>query len=108
MCFLKNPMSSLDRTRAKVFRALGDVLRLKILALLRNGELCVCEIISRLNVPQPLVSRHLKILKECGIVKVRREMNRRYYSVTDKRIFDVIEVVSPDFLESIRKHTMEF
>ncbi|MEM4176431.1 MAG: metalloregulator ArsR/SmtB family transcription factor [Nitrososphaeria archaeon] len=64
-------MSSLDRTRAKVFRALGDVLRLKILALLRDGELCVCEIISRLNVSQPLVSRHLKILKECGIVKVR-------------------------------------
>ncbi|MEM2179721.1 MAG: metalloregulator ArsR/SmtB family transcription factor [Nitrososphaeria archaeon] len=101
-------MSSLDRTRAKVFRALGDVLRLKILALLRDGELCVCEIISRLNVSQPLVSRHLKILKECGIVKVRREMNRRYYSVTDKRIFDVIEVVSPEFLDSIRRYTIEF
>ncbi|MEM3785888.1 MAG: metalloregulator ArsR/SmtB family transcription factor [Nitrososphaeria archaeon] len=101
-------MNSLDRTRAKVFKALGDVFRLKILALLRDGELCVCDIISKLNVPQSLVSRHLKILKECGIVKVRKEMNRRYYSVTDKRIFDVIEVVSSDFLEPIRRHTIEF
>ncbi len=35
-------------------------------------------------------------------------MNRRYYSVTDKRIFDVIEVVSPEFLDSIRRYTIEF
>lgn len=100
-------MYELNRLRARIFKALGDFLRLEILELLRDGEVCVCDIIAKLNVPQPLVSRHLKILRECGVVKVRGEKNRRYYSVTDERIFDVIEIVSQEFMESIRRSMLE-
>jgi len=108
MSFSRNLMSELNRARVRVFKVLGDPIRLEILELLRDGEVCVCEIFSKLNVPQPLVSRHLKILRECGLVRVRKEGNRRYYSVTDKRVYDVIEIVSKDFLDSIRAYVMEF
>lgn len=101
-------MSELNRARVRIFRALADPIRLEILQLLLNGEVCVCEIFSKLNVPQPLVSRHLKILRECGLVKVRKERNRRYYSVTDKRVYDVIEMVSKDFIDSVKTYMMEF
>ena len=47
-------------------------------------------------------------MRECGIVRVRKEGNRRYYSVTDKRVYDVIEIVSKDFVDSIRAFGMEF
>ncbi|MBC7091734.1 MAG: winged helix-turn-helix transcriptional regulator [Nitrososphaeria archaeon] len=104
----RNQMNELNRARVRIFRALADPIRLEILQLLSNGEVCVCEIFSKLNVPQPLVSRHLKILKECGLVRVRKERNRRYYSVTDKRVYEVIEMVSKDFVDSIKTYLMAF
>ena len=50
--------------KAKIFRALSDPVRLEILRFLRDGEKCVCIITPHVNLIQPLVSRHLKILKE--------------------------------------------
>jgi ArsR family transcriptional regulator len=93
----------LTRLRAKFFKALGDPIRLKIIEFLRNGEKCVCEIIPYVGVTQPLVSRHLKILKNSGLVKVRKEGNRRYYSVTDLRIFKMIDAITPDLALSLSK-----
>lgn len=97
----------LNRFKAKIFKILSDPIRLKILQLLRRGEMCVCEIVPQLGIAQPLVSRHLKILKNCGLVKDRKDGNRRIYSVTDSRIFDVIDSVTPDFKESISKIIIE-
>jgi len=58
-------------TLAKV---LSDVNRVKILALLtKNSELCVCEICDTLDISQPLVSRHLKQMKEIGLILSRQE-----------------------------------
>lgn len=97
----------LDRFRAKVFYALSDPIRLKIIEYLREGEKCVCEIIPYLKMPQPVVSRHLKILKDCGLVKDRRDGTRRFYSVTDKRVFSIIDAVSPEVAESLSGHAIE-
>src|SRR5262245_40438061 len=56
-----------------LFKALADATRLRILALLVGGEICVCEIHGALRLPQPTVSRHLAYLRREGLVDTRRE-----------------------------------
>ncbi|MDH5448636.1 MAG: metalloregulator ArsR/SmtB family transcription factor [Candidatus Bathyarchaeota archaeon] len=100
---MKMKEDELNRFRAKVFKALAEPLRLEILRFLRNGEKCVCEVVPHLGIAQPLVSRHLKILKNRGLVKARKDGNRRLYSVTDPQIFEVIDSVTPDLKHSLVK-----
>ena len=56
-----------------IFKALADQTRLRILGLLRAGEICVCDIHGSLGVPQPTVSRHLAYLRKSGLVATRKE-----------------------------------
>ena len=56
-----------------LFKALADATRLRILALLVGGEICVCEMHDALKLPQPTVSRHLAYLRRAGLVETRRE-----------------------------------
>jgi len=56
-----------------VYAALSDPTRLRILALLGDGEICVCHIHASLDVPQPTASRHLAYLRKSGLVEARRE-----------------------------------
>jgi len=96
-----------NRLKAKIFNALSDPARLEIIEFLREGERCVCEIIPHVSLIQPLVSRHLKILKNCGLVKDRKEGNRRLYSVTDPRIFEVVDAVTPELVDVLSNRIME-
>ncbi len=57
----------------KVMKALGDPTRIKILKMLEQRELCVCEIRAALELAQPTVSRHLKTLEEAELVSSRKE-----------------------------------
>lgn len=61
------------KTIAKIFKALADETRLRIVALLANGELCVCDLMVVLSLPQSTVSRHLSYLKNTGWVLDRRQ-----------------------------------
>jgi DNA-binding transcriptional ArsR family regulator len=88
------------RFKAKIFRALSDPVRLQILDFLRNGEKCVCEIIPHVGLIQPVVSRHLKILKDSGIVRDKKDGNKRLYSITDQRIFQIIDGITPELVEA--------
>lgn len=56
-----------------MFRAFSDRTRLRILHLLRGGELCVCDLMDVLKVPQPKTSRHLAYLRRAGLVVARKE-----------------------------------
>jgi len=56
-----------------MFRAFSDRTRLRILHLLRGGELCVCDLVDVLGVPQPKTSRHLAYLRRAGLVVARKE-----------------------------------
>jgi ArsR family transcriptional regulator len=56
-----------------LFRALGDETRLRIVALLSHGELCVCHVQEALGLAQPAASRHLGILKNAGVISSRKE-----------------------------------
>lgn len=64
---------------ADMMKALGDETRLRILALLAGGELCVCEIFAALGLPQSTVSRHLAILRRAGWVIDQRRGSWMYY-----------------------------
>ncbi len=72
--------ASLDvRPLSLVYRALGDETRLRIVALLVHGELCVCHIEKGLDITQPNASRQLGILRAAGVVDCRREGTWVYY-----------------------------
>ena len=67
------------RPISRLFRALGDETRLRIVALLSHGELCVCHLQEALGLSQPNISRQLGILRAAGIVEDRREGSWVYY-----------------------------
>jgi ArsR family transcriptional regulator len=64
---------------AQLFKALSDDNRLRIVALLAHGELCVCHLESALDLAQPTVSRHLSTLRAAGVVEGRREGTWMHY-----------------------------
>jgi ArsR family transcriptional regulator len=62
------------------FDSLSDATRRRILALLRgHGELCVCELVAALDLPQPKISRHLAVMREAGITAMRRDGTWIFY-----------------------------
>ena len=68
-----------------IFRAFSDRTRLRILHMLRPGELCVCHIVDVLGVPQPKASRHLAYLRKAGLVKARKQGQWSYYRLAPAR-----------------------
>lgn len=78
---------------ARVFRALGDVTRLRILRLLLNeGELHQMEIVRRLEATQARISEHMTCLTWCGFVSTRTEGRRTVYRVADPRVPKLVEM----------------
>ena len=95
------------RFKSTVFHALADPIRLEIVSYLHDGEKCVCEIVPHLNLIQPLVSRHLKILKDVGIVRCRKDGTKRMYSIVDAKIFKVVDALSSDLVDALTKEAFE-
>lgn len=88
------------RPLTRAFRALGDETRIRIVALLSHGELCVCHLESALGISQPSCSRHLGILKAAGIVDSRRDGTWVYYWITEQEhasVKSVLEVLAKTF-----------
>jgi ArsR family transcriptional regulator len=67
----------------KVFRAFSDENRVRVLELLRGGEQCACVLLEDLQISQPTLSHHMKILRDSGIVKDRRAGKWTYYSFNE-------------------------
>jgi DNA-binding transcriptional ArsR family regulator len=95
------------RFKSTVFHALSDSIRLEIIIYLRDGEKCVCEIVPHLNLIQPLVSRQLKILKDAGIVRCRKDGTKRMYSIVDSRIFNVVDALNSELVDTLTKEIFE-
>jgi len=70
------------QANAKVFKAFCDENRLRILELLRSGEKCACVILERMDISQPTLSHHMRILCDSGIVISRRDGKWMYYSIS--------------------------
>jgi len=69
-------------------KAISDETRLRMLKLLQNGPLCVCQITAVLNIGQPTVSKNLAMLRVAGLVDSKREGSWRFYFLTEERIND--------------------
>ncbi len=85
-----------------IARTLGDPTRIRIVAALRNGELCVCELVDALGISQSSLSSHLQICRQAGVVTTRKESRWIYYSLAPRyvplieRIFSELKTVGRD------------
>lgn len=77
--------------KAKVLKALADEIRLRMLSLLENREVCVCEVLTALGLTQPTASHHLGILENAGLICRRKEGKWAFYKLAD-----------PEFLQKLR------
>lgn len=75
---------------ARLFRAMGDVERLRLLELLKGGERCVSEIVAAAGVKFSTISQRLKILRDEGLIARRRDGTHLYYTLADQHVTDLI------------------
>lgn len=83
------------RTNAAFLRTVGDVNRLRILCLLQERELCVCEIWKHLGLSQNLTSHHLSILKELRLIHARKDGLKVFYSMNRKVMTRYLRSLTP-------------
>lgn len=76
----------------ELFHALSDETRLEIIELLRKGERCVCELTDTLDAAQSRLSFHLRVLKDAGIVRDRKDGRWVYYEL-DGQAFEEVEAL---------------
>jgi ArsR family transcriptional regulator len=81
--------------KARLLKIVGHPVRLRIIAGLADRCVCVKEMWQHLSLPQAVVSQHLKVLKECGIVTARREGTRVCYSIQTELMAELFTVFSP-------------
>ena len=74
---------------AEFFKVFGDSTRIKILCVLFEAEMCVCDIAALLNISQSAISHQLKILRQSKLVKYRKDGKIVYYSMADDHIKDI-------------------
>ena len=90
--------------QAELCQSLTHPFRLKILQILQDGEKNVSDIKTLTQKPQPYISQHLKVLRDKGAVKTRREANEVYYSLADSRILEICELVADLISKKIRSY----
>jgi len=78
---------------ARRFRAIGEPMRVRILDLLRDGELSVNELAEQLGAGQQNVSKHLAVLADAGVLARSKEGTRVYYRIVDESVFALCEQV---------------
>ncbi|HIE17214.1 MAG TPA: transcriptional regulator [Dehalococcoidia bacterium] len=90
--------------KAELCRTFADAKRLVIIDELREGEKTVGELARVLELPQAVVSRHLAVLRDKGVVKYRRQGTSVYYSLTDPKIGEACDMVHQILLNQIEKN----
>ena len=71
---------------ATLFKALGDETRLKIFGLLGPEEVCACDILEQVDITQPTLSHHMKVLTNCGLVNARKDGSWMRYTVNEEYV----------------------
>lgn len=80
---------------ASLFEVLAEPRRREILDLLRGRERPVGDLVDRLSLTQPAVSKHLKVLREAGLVEVRQDAQRRWYRLRVQPLVELDEWLAP-------------
>ncbi len=84
---LAGPIDAADAAvLAKAFAALGDPVRVQLLGLLANGEVCACDLVEPVGRSQPTVSHHLKVLSEAGLIQGEKRGRWVWYSVVGHQV----------------------
>ncbi len=89
---------------AEVFGVLADSTRLKIIATLMDGEVCVCDIADRLDLRQSTVSHQLRLLRNLRLVSHRKEGRTVYYQLRDKHVGTLLRQTLDHLLEDRAPH----
>jgi ArsR family transcriptional regulator len=97
-------MSLVREFKASLFQALAHSTRLQILEVLRDGELSVSEIISRIGRDQANISQHLANLRLRGLVVNRKEGNQVFYSIRDRALFKVLDLMRSYSRTHLKEH----
>ena len=98
---------------ATTFEVLAEPTRRRILDLLLDGERAVGELVKRLAISQPGVSKHLRVLRDAGLVSVRTEAQRRIYGIRPEPLEEVAEWLEPyrrlwsERLDALERHLDE-
>jgi len=82
----KNKSEKNIKQATKFLKIISEENRLKILCILRNGEKCVCEIWQHLELPQNLISHHLKVLKDFNLISSKKEGLKVFYKLNQKML----------------------
>ena len=96
--------SELYKLKAELCKTFADPKRLLIINELRDGEKAVGELANSLEISQAVISRHLAILRERGVVTPRREGTNVFYSLADPQIGDACDLVHQVLLNQIEKN----
>ncbi len=80
-----------ERKMELIFKAFCDENRIRILKMLTSGEKCACKILDELNVTQPTLSHHMKILCDSGIVVARKEGKWMHYSISSEGVESAVK-----------------
>ena len=88
---------------SNVFKALAHPTRIQIVKLLRNGEMCVCDILPNLDSEQSNTSQHLTVLKNQGIVESRKDGSKVIYSIKNKEVYEMIDLAEVIILRQIEE-----
>jgi ArsR family transcriptional regulator, arsenate/arsenite/antimonite-responsive transcriptional repressor len=97
-----------------IFKALSEETRLRVLKLLEQGELCVCDIVAALDLIQPKISFHLAVLKDAGLIKDRKQGKWVHYKIDDSDMFrrfltlSILERISAESVKEDSKRLAEF
>ena len=89
----------------KIFLALADKTRLRLLSLMREQEICVCFFTEILNESQPKISRHLAYLRNAGLVETRREGKWMHYRILEPED-KIVEKILYDSLNALAEHQL--
>lgn len=98
-------MEYINHLMSSFFKAMAHPIRIQILRLLKEGPLCVCEILPKLESEQSNTSQHLSVLKQSGILESRRDGTRVIYRVSNPQIYEILDVVERILQHQIRETT---
>ena len=101
----KPQKSEIQLLHAEVCQALADPTRIMLLYLLAEKRTSVGELAAALDISQPTVSRHLKVLRERGMVKTERYGATVMYSLTDRRVIEALDLLRAVMTDNILQKT---
>jgi len=80
--------------KSRLFKALGNPIRLEIVDMIACSELCACEILNHFDMTQPTLSHHLKVLCESGLVDARKQGKWVYYSLSKGAVQSFVDIMT--------------